>query len=69
MDELARTNARRNSINLRHEAEGSGHVSVGGQDGHGQGNQGGRRELTREEADQAYEEAMEDEYAKREGGA
>lgn len=30
---------------------------------------GGNRQLSKEEADQLYEERIEDEYAKREGGA
>lgn len=33
------------------------------------GSEGGQRQLTKEEADRQYEELIEDEYAKREGGA
>ena len=37
--------------------------------GHGSESSGSGQEMNREEADRLYEERMEDEYAKREGGA
>jgi hypothetical protein len=45
------------------------HIDTGARDNNPSQNDRGDRPLSKEEADQLYEERMEDEYAKREGGA